>query len=266
MTEDTVMNIGGLRFSYREKPVLDGIELDVRKGEILGILGPNGCGKTTLLKLLNRNLRPQDGEVLLNGTDLKGISKKRIARHIAVVPQSNEIKFAFSVRDIVAMGRMPFLDSFRGESSEDHRIVEEAMEKTNITEFADRLINTMSGGERQRAIIARALAQRPEILLLDEPTLHLDINHQFEVLDLVRKLSDEEGLTVVIVSHDLPMVVKYCDRMVLIHDHKIFAMGTPQEVLTKENMRAVFNIDAVLEYDETLKSISVKIIGSFRKQ
>lgn len=260
-----MMDIKGLSFSYREKPVLTDVEFEVRKGEILGILGPNGCGKTTLLKLLNRNLHPQNGNVLMEGTDLGDISKKKIARHVAVVPQSNEIRFAFSVRDIVSMGRMPFQDSFQGESSEDRRIVEEAMQKTNITEFADRLISTMSGGERQRAIIARALAQRPEILLLDEPTLHLDINHQFEVLDLVKRLSAEEGLTVVIVSHDLPMVVKYCDRMMLIHDHKVFAMGTPQEVLTKENMRTVFNIDAVLEYDETLKDISVKIIGSCRK-
>ncbi len=138
------------------------------------------------------------------------------------------------------------------------------MKKTNITEFADRFINTMSGGERQRVIIARAIAQKPEIILLDEPNLHLDICYQFEVLDLMKKLSDEEDLTVVIVSHDLPMVVKYCDRIVLIHDHKIFALGTPEEVLTRENMRIVFSIDAVLEYDPTLKTNSVKIIGALK--
>ncbi|MCG7844811.1 MAG: ABC transporter ATP-binding protein [Methanomassiliicoccales archaeon] len=257
-----MLSIDDLSFSYKEKPVLENIGLQVRKGEIVGILGPNGCGKTTLLKLLNRNLHPGNGKVLMEGTDLEEISKRRIARHIAVVPQSNEIRFAFSVRDIVTMGRMPFLDRFQGESANDMVIVEEAMAKTNITAFADRLINTMSGGERQRVIIARALAQRPEIILLDEPTLHLDINHQFEILDLIKKLSDGEDLTVVIVSHDLPMVVKYCDRIVLIHDHKVFAIGTPEEVLTKENMKVVFNIDAVLEYDDTLKGNCVKIMGS----
>lgn len=257
-----MLTVEGVSFSYREKPVLDNVDLEVRKGEIIGILGPNGCGKTTLLKLLNRNLHPQKGRVLMQGTDLEDISKRGIARKIAVVPQSNEIRFAFTVREIVCMGRMPFLDRFQGESGEDLRIVEEAMEKTNIKEFADRPINTMSGGERQRVIIARALAQKPEIILLDEPTLHLDINHQFEILDLVKQLSKEEGLTVIIVSHDLPMVVKYCDRMVLIHDHKVHALGTPQEVLTPENMRTVFNIDAVLEYDELLKAPAVKIIGS----
>jgi len=257
-----MLSIKDIGFSYRERPVLENVDLEVKKGEIIGILGPNGCGKTTLLKLLNRNLRPNVGRVLMDGTDLEEISKRRIARHIAVVPQSNEIRFAFSVRDIVMMGRMPFLDRFQGESLEDTRIVDEAMEKTNITVFSDRLINTMSGGERQRVIIARAIAQRPEIILLDEPTLHLDINHQFEVLELVKKLSDEEDLTVIIVSHDLPMVVKYCDRIVLIHDHRVFAIGTTEEVLTKENMRIVFNIDALLEYDDTLKTNCVKIIGS----
>jgi iron complex transport system ATP-binding protein len=261
-----MLNAKDLSFSYREKPVLENVDLDIRKGEILGILGPNGCGKTTLLKLLNRNLHPMVGRVTMDDADLETISKKEIARHIAVVPQSNEIRFAFSVRDIVTMGRMPFLGTFQGESSEDMHIVDEAMEKTNIKEFADRPINTMSGGERQRVIIARAIAQKPEIILLDEPTLHLDICHQIEALDLVKKLSDDEGLTVVIVSHDLPMVMKYCSRIVLIHDHKIFAIGTPEEVLTRENMRIVFNIDAVLEYDNTLKSNSVKILGSYAKQ
>jgi iron complex transport system ATP-binding protein len=257
-----MLTIEDISFSYKEKPVLENVGLQVIKGEIIGILGPNGCGKTTLLKLLNRNLHPKAGKVMMEGTDLEEISKRRIARHIAVVPQSNEIRFAFSVRDIVTMGRMPFLDRFQGESSDDMAIVDEAMAKTSITAFADRPINTMSGGERQRVIIARALAQRPEIILLDEPTLHLDINHQFEVLELMKKLSDEEDLTVVIVSHDLPMVVKYCDRIVLIHDHKVFAIGTPEEVLTKENMKVVFNINAVLEYDDTLKANAVKIIGS----
>jgi iron complex transport system ATP-binding protein len=261
-----MLQIHDLCFSYKERPVLQQIDLNIRKGERIGILGPNGCGKTTLLKLLNRNLHPDSGKVMMNDIDLEEVSKREIARHIAVVPQSNEIRFAFSVRDIVMMGRMPFMGQFQGESSEDVRIVDEAMKKTNVTEFADRLINTMSGGERQRVIIARAIAQKPEIILLDEPNLHLDICYQFEVLDLVKKLSDEEDLTVVIVSHDLPMVVKYCDRIVLIHDHKVFAIGTPEEVLTRENMRIVFNINAVLEYDNTLKTNCVKIIGAFKNQ
>ena len=244
------LEVRDLGYDYDGRPVLDSVTWDLRKGEILGVLGPNGCGKTTMLRNLNRNLSPKRGCVLLDGTDLEDMAKRDIARHIAAVPQSNEIRFAFTVREMVAMGRMPFQEAFRGNSSEDERIIDEAMELTGITHMSDRLINTMSGGERQRVIIARALAQQPEILLMDEPTLHLDINMQFEVLDLVSKLSKDRGLTVVIVSHDLPMVARYCDRIILIHDRTVWAEGKPEDVLTPENMRTVFNIDARFELDD----------------
>lgn len=252
-----------LHFSYREKEVLDGISLSVGKGEIVGILGPNGCGKTTLLRNLNRNLSPERGCVLVEGEDIAGMHKREIARKVAAVPQTNEIGFAFTVREVVEMGRMPFQEAFRGTSSEDSRIVDEAMEQTGITDMADRQVNTMSGGERQRVIIARAIAQTPEVLLMDEPTLHLDINMQFEVLDLVSRLSKEKGLTVVVVSHDLPMVARYCDRMILVHDHRIFAYGRPEEVLTPENMRTVFGIDARFEVDERGQN-TVRLFGSWK--
>jgi len=259
---ELMLKIEDLHFSYRDKPVLSGIHLNIVPGEIIGIIGPNGCGKTTLLKHLNRNLDPAVGRVLIDDTDIETMTKSDIAKHIAVVPQSNEIHFSFTAKDIVMMGRMPFLKKFQGETSEDIRIVDESMKKTNILEFEDRFINTMSGGERQRVIIARALAQTPEIILLDEPTLHLDISNQFEILDLVKKLSDEEGVTVVIVSHDLPMVVRYCHRIVMLKDQKIFAMGTPEEVLTEGNIREVFNVDAVLEKDERTGQNTVRVFGS----
>ena len=252
-----------LHFSYREKEVLDGISLSVGRGEVVGILGPNGCGKTTLLRNINRNLSPEHGCVLVEGEDIAGMHKREIARKVAAVPQTNEIGFAFTAREIVEMGRMPFQEAFRGTSSEDSRIVDEAMEQTGITDMADRQVNTMSGGERQRVIIARAIAQTPDVLLMDEPTLHLDINMQFEVLDLVSRLSREKGLTVVIVSHDLPMVARYCDRMILIHDHRIFAYGRPAEVLTPENMRTVFGIDARFEVDERGQN-TVRLFGSWK--
>ncbi len=236
------METRDLEYSYRDKKVLDRVSVAVRKGEVLGILGPNGCGKSTLLKNLNRNLSPESGCVLVEGEDIAGMRKKDIARKVAVVPQSNEIRFAFTVREIV----------------------EEAMELTGVQDMADRMINTMSGGERQRAIIARAIAQTPEIILMDEPTLHLDIHMQFEILDLVRRLAKERDLTVVIVSHDLPMVARYCDRMILIHDRRVFAEGTPEEVLTEENMRTVFSIDARYEKDENGMG-TVRLFGSCRK-
>ncbi|MDD4185284.1 MAG: ABC transporter ATP-binding protein [Candidatus Methanomethylophilaceae archaeon] len=256
------LRIENLSFYYRSKPVIEGIDFEIEEGEVIGILGPNGCGKTTLLRNLNKNLNPKSGCVMLDGTDLKDMEKKEIARIISSIPQSNEIKFAFSVREIVAMGRMPFQEFLQGESKKDMEIVEDAMEKTGITHMADRYVSTMSGGERQKVIIARALAQTPKILLMDEPTLHLDISAQFDILNMVHKLSREEGLTVVIVSHDLPMAARYCDRIVMIHDHNIHAIGKTEDVLTQENMKVVFGVKADTVRDPDTGKIFVRLFDS----
>ena len=257
------LEVSDVSYCYSKSIVLDGISFTVGKGEILGILGPNGCGKTTLLKNLNKNLSPCGGCVLLDGDVLEDIKKKDVAKKIAVVPQTNEIHFSFTVRDVVSMGRMPFQGMMSGESEEDKRIVDDAIRLTGLERLADRHINTMSGGERQRVIIARAIAQTPQIILMDEPTLHLDISMQFDALNLVYRLAKENGLTVIIVSHDLPMVARYCDRILMIHDHKIHALGTPEEVLTPDNMRIVFNVDAELRYDEKIGRNTVILHDSY---
>lgn len=256
------LDIRDLFYNYDGKPVLKDVSFLVKEGEVLGILGPNGCGKTTLLGNLNRNLSPKGGCVLLDGEDLHNYKKKDIAKDIAVVPQDSRVGFSFTVREIVSMGRMPFQDAFQGDSSEDLRIIEDAMRKTNVLDMADRYVNTMSGGERQKVIIARAMAQTPKILLMDEPTLHLDISAQFDILDLVFSLSRKEGLTVVIVSHDLPMVARYCDRILMIHDHTIHALGSTEEVLTPENMRTVFGVEAELSVDPKSGRNTVIMHGS----
>ena len=261
-----MLEIRDLEYRYREAPVLDGASLDIREGEIIGILGPNGCGKTTLLKNLNRNLSPMGGCILLDGKDVSGMTKKEIARTVAAVPQGNEIRFSFTVEDIVTMGRMPFQGRFEGSSTKDLELAREAMADVGLLDKKDRPINELSGGERQRAIIARALAQTPRVLLMDEPTNHLDVNMQFEVLDLVERLSEERGITVVIVSHDLSMAARYCDRIAMIHGGKVMCCGTPEEVLTAENMRKVFSVDAELTLDAKTGRRTVLLHGAVRRR
>lgn len=259
-----ILDIRDVSFDYSGKNVIKDITFFIEPGEIIGILGPNGCGKTTLLKILNRNLKAKTGVVLIENDDIDEISKRKIAQKMAVVPQNNEISFSFTVTDIVMMGRMPQLERFQGESENDLRIVFDAMERTNIIQFADRYINHLSGGERQRTIIARALAQEPKVLLMDEPTLHLDVNHQLDILDMVSSLSKEKGLTVVIVSHDLSLAARYCHRLFLISEHHIVAYGSVEEVLTPENMRKVFGINAYLEFNERVGNNVVNIISSVK--
>lgn len=255
------LEIEGIYFAYNSVDVLSDISFQVGGGQIVGIIGPNGSGKTTMLKCINRVLKPRVGTVLLEGEDLRKMSRKEIALEIGVVPQNNEIRFPFTVMDVVMMGRSPALTTFARESKEDMEIVENAMRMTDVLRLADREIDQVSGGERQRVIIARALAQRPKILLLDEPTLHLDVNHQLEVLDLVYDLAKKEGLTVIMVSHDLDLAARYCDRLIMLSEGGIQAAGSIDSVLTPENLEAVFKIRAYVKFDEEIGSHRVKIIS-----
>lgn len=262
----TELVVDDVCFKYKDKDVLKNISFKLENGEILGILGPNGCGKTTLLRNMNGNLLPDSGTVFLDGADIRSYSKKEIAKKISSVPQTNDIRFAFTVEDIVSMGRMPYLDLFSPENREDENIVHESMRMAGIFDFKDRYVNTMSGGERQKVIIARSLAQTTDLVLMDEPTLHLDVSAQFEILDIMSGLSQTRGLTIVVVSHDLSMVAKYCDRILLIHDHRIHALGTPEDVLTPENMATVFNVDAELGIDSKTGRRTVILHGSAKKR
>ena len=255
------LRVKDVSFGYTKSLVIEGIDFEIVPGEVVGILGPNGSGKTTTLKVINRMLEPMTGTVYLGGSDTASWTRKQIAREVGMVPQNNQINFPFTVLDVVMMGRIPYSDRFRREGAEDISIVQESMELTGVSQFADRPITALSGGERQRVIIARALAQRPSVLLLDEPTNHLDVCHQLEILDLVCELSRERGMTVVFVSHDLGMVARYCDRVIMMRDSHIQASGPVGEVMTSENMRRVFDIEAELSYDARVGGHLVTVIG-----
>ena len=205
-----------LTLGYDDRTVLPGVSLTAARGQFIGLVGPNGSGKSTLVRALSRVLPPQRGQVLLDGLDIYRMSARALARRLAVVAQDNTVHFDFSVREVVLMGRPPHLSRFGIERPHDYAVVEECLSATSATALAERPITALSGGERQRCAIARALAQEPEILILDEPTAHLDINHQIEVLDLTRRLTVTKGLATLVVLHDLNLASQYCDALVLL--------------------------------------------------
>lgn len=231
----------GVAFSYGNGRVLNGLSLRIEAGEMVALAGPNGSGKTTLLRVLSGTLHPQRGEVKLDGEPVARLSRLAIAKRMAVLSQDTSAPFAFTARQIVLMGRIPYLHPLIGETRKDHEVARQAMAATATDHLADRVFNELSGGERQRVLIAMALAQQPTVLLLDEPTVHLDINHQIEVLELVRRLNRETGITVVSVMHDLNLAALYFERIVMVSGGRVVANGRPADVLVPEVVQAVFN-------------------------
>lgn len=232
--------IRGVAVSFRSRRALDGVTLDVGRGEILGLIGPNGSGKTTLLRTITRVLVPEEGEVLLDGGPLGRWSAAAIARKVAVVGQESAGDFDFTVGEMVTMGRRPHLGFLRSEGPADREVVRRAMELTGVLDLAGRAMSELSGGERQRVVLARALAQDPEVLLLDEPTSHLDIAHQVATFEILRELARSRGLTVLAVLHDLNLAAGFCDRLALLTGGKVQAGGSPWEVLTPANIRRAY--------------------------
>jgi iron complex transport system ATP-binding protein len=234
-------------FVYDNRPVIEKISFTLPSGDFLGILGPNGSGKTTLLRLMSGVSKPAKGEIELLNRSMGSYRSRERARIISVVPQSFDILFPFTALEVVLMGRWPYLKSFSWESAEDLHKAREAMEATDCLQFADRPITELSGGERERVILARALAQDPKILLLDEPTTHLDLKHQQEIHSLLLKLNREKGLTVVVVLHDLNFASMVCRRLLLLREGKLFKLGDPQEVMSPETIRQVFGVHVGVE-------------------
>lgn len=238
-----------IAFSYDKTPLLADINLNFIAGQFVGLIGANGAGKSTLLSLLLGLTKAQSGSVLLNGIDLHTQKRREISKQLAFVPQSIELPYAFSVQALVAMGRNPYLGAFALESREDKRLIQEAMHKTDIIHLQNRLVNTLSGGEKQRVIIARALAQQAATILLDEPIASLDICHQIETLQLIKSLT-QSGKLAITALHDLNLAASYCDRLILIGQNPgnrvktIIADGTPEQVLNAENLANCFSIKA----------------------
>lgn len=237
--------------------ILDGLSADVEAGEFVGVLGTNGTGKSTLLRLLAGLLTPRSGRVLLNGRDIAALSRRQIAGELAFVPQDNSIWLPFTCREVVNMGRYARSSGWKY-SAEDREIAEGCMRETRTLSLAERRICELSGGELQRVCIAQALAQGTDILMLDEPTSHLDICFQLEVMELLAGLRLERGLTVITVLHDLNLAAKFCSRLLILKDGGIFADGSPAEVLTEDNLRRVFRVEADISSERTPPKIYLR--------
>ena len=239
-------NIESLRFKYHQHQVLNNVNINIEKGKLYSIIGPNGSGKTTLLKIIAKQLEADVGQIEIAGEAIEFYKHKDFAKKVALVPQNTTIDADFRNEEVVLMGRMPYLTPLARESKNDYAIVKEAMIKTNTIHLKNRSVEQISGGERQRVILARALAQETPIMLLDEPVSQLDIQHQIGIMNLLRQLVDEEGLTAITILHDLNLASQYSDELLLLDKGTLVSTGTPEAVLTPELMKSVYGLTATI--------------------
>jgi len=260
------LKVREIEFYYTARKILENISFTAERGELIGLIGPNGSGKTTLLKILDGLLKPRIGSIYLDGKSLQDMRLEEIARSIAMVPQDSIADTEFTAFEIVMMGRIPHLKRFSIEGDEDERRVRKWMELTGTLHLAERRVNELSGGERQRVIIARALAQEPKVLLLDEPTANLDLCYQLQIMNLIKGLTKQLKLIAICALHDLNLAVRYCDKLMLLDKGKIAAIGKPAEVITQENLKKVFKIDARISYDPETGLINITPIKPLKEE
>ena len=250
----------GLTYSIQGAVLLDNVSLRAGQGELVGVIGPNGAGKSTLLRALAGVIEPSDGERRLGGRRFEEMPSREKARSIALVPQIAPMAHGFTCLELVLMGRYPHMGRFQIEGASDENIARRAMRLTDTEQFAERTLETLSGGERQRVFIARALAQQPRVLLLDEPTSNLDVLHQLRVLGLIREWA-ANGATAIAAVHDLNMAARHCDFLVLLSEGRVIAEGAPQDVLTAENVRRAYGVESVVYRDPHTGALALSLIG-----
>ncbi|BGE83187.1 cobalamin/Fe3+-siderophores ABC transporter ATPase [Staphylococcus petrasii] len=238
-----------VEIGYGDHTIINNLDVEIPDGKVTSIIGPNGCGKSTLLKALSRLLSIKNGEIKLDGENIHTQSTKEIAKKIAILPQTPEVADGLTVGELVSYGRFPHQKGFGRLSAEDKKEIDWALSVTGTSEFRHRSINDLSGGQRQRVWIAMALAQKTDIIFLDEPTTYLDISHQLEILELVQQLNREQGCTIVMVLHDINQAIRFSDHLIAMKNGEILASGSTEEVLTKDILERVFNIDVVLSED-----------------
>lgn len=249
----SLLHIDNIKFSYDEKEILKGITLNFNKGKFYSIIGPNGCGKTTLIKNISSLLSPNKSTVFIDDKDLTSMNSKEVAKILASVPQNIHINYEFKVYDVVMMGRVPHKGRFEGYNNDDRDIVKKAMDKADIWKFKDKLVTELSGGELQRVIAARALAQDTDIILLDEPTSHLDLQYQIEFLKIFKNICNDK--VIIAVLHDLNLVSLFSDEIIMLKDGEVIDIGEADKVMTRENIKKVYNIDVEIYNDNNRRYI-----------
>ncbi|HAF17201.1 MAG TPA: ABC transporter ATP-binding protein [Syntrophomonadaceae bacterium] len=238
------LNVNGVCFCYGSREILHDVELEAKSGEVLAVIGANGAGKSTLIRCINRILKPQKGTVFLDGKELSSFTAKERACMLGYVPQTAKDVFSFNVMETVLMGRKPHISW--GVGKKDLKIVNSILLRMGLKQFVERYLYELSGGERQKVLIARALAQEPEVLLLDEPTSNLDVRHQLEVMELIQSIAREQKKCVIIVVHDLNLAARFADKILMLKGGVVFAAGKAQDVLTTENIKDVYGVDSMI--------------------
>lgn len=244
----------GLEVYFGNNQILKGVDIEVKNKEFIGIIGPNGSGKSTLLKCIYRNLKPSVGSILIDNKDINNFSVRETAKKIAVVSQFNNYNFDFTVEDMVLMGRSPHKRFIERDTSNDYKIMRESLEKVGMLNYAKRNFSSLSGGEKQRIVLARALAQKTECLILDEPTNHLDIKYQLQIMNIVKELN----ITVIAAIHDLNIASMYCDKIYAMKSGKVISYGKPKDVLTKDIIKLLYDVEAIVTEDRETGILNIR--------